>query len=256
MESRKKKFNFKLEGVNLERVNKKYGTGHTEFNTNNDIIPEFVTKIEDLEPEKKIPEVISFLDETKRLRKCFLSVINFSKHKKKQYKCFWDKHDIPDTWQPLGCPIKYVPSNAIKSYHSEISKEQYTISEPMTEKNIRRVKEKGDKRFCIEKKGSYETDGVFCSFNCIVAYYQDPENRKNQLYTYSEMLCLQMYHEMNEDTNVIEIMPSPHWRTLECFGGHLSIEKFRECFNRVFYTDYGIISTVSIGRLYSDTLKF
>jgi hypothetical protein len=62
-----------------------------------------------------------------------------------------------------------------------------------------------------------------------------------------------MYKEVNNGEE-LELMQAPHWRMLNPFGGNLTIEKFRESFNKILYVDHGIFQ-ISIGRLYEDQIK-
>lgn len=253
-----KRYNFSLKGVNIDKIDQKYGITSTAVSCD-DTIPENTTKITDLEVIKKIPEVISFLDESKKIRKCTVSMIDFRsgseffrKANKPSYNCFWDKNALPENCSPIGCPIKYIASRATKSYISEISKERYSITEPITEKRRKELGKRGDKRISIEKKDYYETDGIFCSFNCCLAFIQDPENKHNPLYRHSETLLLKMYMDFNGE-NPTSIIPAPSWRTLICFGGTLTIEKYRESFNKIQYISHGMYSS---GYLFEDKLKF
>jgi hypothetical protein len=257
-----KRYVFTLTGVNINKVDQKYGIISTPILDEDNNIPNNTTKIDDLEIIKRTPENLSFLDESKRLRKCSISMIDFNSGKevgslKKKYKCFWDRNYIPDNIFPIGCPIKYSPSKARKTYHSEISKEKYTIVENITNEKVKYLLEKKDNRITIEKRDYYQTDGIFCSFNCCMAFILDPENKHNPMFRHSESLLLKMIQDFNEDTeeHSLEIIPAPHWRTLEEHGGHQSIEKFRESLNKVRYVDHGIIFNC-IGRLYEDQIKF
>jgi hypothetical protein len=256
------KYIFSLIGVNIEKIDQKYGIGISSNFTENNNIPKNSTKITDLDTIKKTPDIVSFLDESKRIHKCSISMIDYSSNEEistKKYKCFWDKNFMPDGVQPIGCPIKYVASRAIKTYYSEISKDKYTISEQITDKRYNDLENRDDKRITLDKKDYYETDGIFCSFNCCMAYIDAPENKHNPLYRYSETLLLKMYNKLvSSDTkyNVPEILPAPHWRLLEEFGGHLTIEQFRETFNKVEYKDHGLITCKSIGKIYEDNIKF
>jgi len=256
MSKKLKKQLFTLLGVNIDQAEIKYGL-RNEQSLSDTTVPINATKIEELEVVKKTPDVLSFLDESRKIRKCILSSINFQE--KKRYKCFWCKNSIPESVIPIGCPIKYVASRAIKTYNSEISKEKYTISEAITEKKSKLLKNSLDKRFSLDEKGYYETDGIFCSFNCCMAFIQDSSTKQNSLYKNSETLLLQMYvetHPEEENLEEIEIIPAPHWRLLSEFGGNLDIKKFRESFNRILYTDHGIVTTRSIGLLFEDQIKF
>lgn len=255
MSKKHKKYTFSLIGVNINKVDRKYNI--VPNSVEDEIIPVNTTKIDDLDI-KKTHEIVSFLDESKQMRKCTISMIDFQTDKKIEdkvkYKCFWDRNYIPDNVKPIGCPIKYVPSKAIKTYISEISKEKYSIRENVTDKKAKELLNKNDSRIKIDDENYYQTDGIFCSFNCCMAYIHSPENKHNPIYRYSESLLLKMYNCFNSES-VVEILPAPHWRTLVEFGGHLTIEQFWQSFNRVSYFDHGIIY-VSVGKLFEDKIKF
>lgn len=261
--SKKSKYTFQLI-VNIEKTDQKFGIGIASIDINAGNIPKNSTKLDDIENIGKIPEIVSFLDESKKLRKCCVSMINFNTRKslvEGRYKCYWDKDYIPLGIQPIGCPIKYVPHKAVKTYLSEISKDQYTITENVTDKKALEIKERKDPRIVIEENGYYETDGIFCSFNCVLAYLLSDENRLNPMYKNSFLLLNRMYSEIvhgKQDSaeRKVEMIPAPSWRLLKDFGGTLNIEQFRENFNRVEYIYHGIIACSSIGRIYEDKLKF
>lgn len=245
-----KKYTFVLVNINIEKVEKKYSLINI---VNENIIPDNTTKIEELSPNiVKTNDFFSFLDESKVTRKCSISFVDF---KNKNYRCFWDRNIIPKNYIPLGCPVRYIPNKIHKTYNSEITKEKYTISENVSEQQCFEIKLKSDKKYSIEENDIYETDGIFCSFNCCIAYINDMENTKNPLYKNSESLLLKIYYDIFGN-NISEIIPAPHWRTLQDFGGHLSIEDFRNSFNRIEYLEHGFISFVSLGRLFEDKLKF
>ena len=124
-----KKYIFILKSINSEKVDQKYGISIVSNLTSNDDQPINTTKLSELNDIGNQPETISFLDETKRLFQCNISMIdlfngenvkNFNK-----YNCFWCRHAF-DT-EPIGCPIRYVSNKGIKTYFSEISKDKYTI---------------------------------------------------------------------------------------------------------------------------------
>jgi hypothetical protein len=245
---------FSLFGINIEKIDHKYGIGLISNLNDSEHKPENITNIHELEITRKVPEVISFLDESKRIRKCTVSMIDFHSQLRinsGKYKCFWDRNYIPEDILPIGCPIRFIASRAIKTYHSELSKDIYSISEPITNERYNELKERKDNRISLFPGGYYQTDGVFCSFNCVMSFIHDEQN---PMYRYSENLLLQMYNELYEE--VKEIMDAPHWRVLKEFGGHLEIEQFRESFNKVEYTNHGIISCLSIGQIFEDQIRF
>lgn len=251
---KKSRYTFTLVGINLEEIDKQFALSSQNYDFEKSI-PHNTTRVEDLETTKPTPEVISFLNESKKKCNCTISLIDINTKeplKPGKYKCFWDKHDIPDNVQPIGCPIKFVPSRVIKTYYSELSKDQYIISEEITEHRQHELSVRKDDKFVIENHDYYETDGIFCSFNCMMAYIKD--NHHNSLYNFSETLALQMYMDLNEET-VDEILPAPHWRLLSCFGGHLTIDQLRSSFNKIEYINRGVITQKSIGLLFEDKIR-
>src|SRR5690606_29070975 len=80
----------------------------------------------------------------------------------------------------------------------------------------------------------FETDGVFCSFNCCLAFIND--NSTNPKYKLSKNLLMNIYHIVNniKTLNVKELFkPSPSWRLLKEYGGHLTIDDFRKSFDKI-----------------------
>lgn len=209
------------------------------------------TKIDELEQPKNEPELMSFLDEGKRPHLCQISRINFDSNT--TYKCFWDRNEIPRDVCPISCPIKFVPSKITKSYFSELSREKYTISENITSSKAEYMKAKKDDRFSLTPRGYYECEGIFCSFNCCIAYIED--NRKNQYYKQSQELLLSMYKELNNSTQDASIIAAPHWLLLKEHGGHLTIEQFRSSFNRIVYNSYGKTHFKPVGYLYEENYR-
>ena len=63
----------------------------------------------------------------------------------------------------------------------------------------------------------------------------------------------------NVDVKKIIITPAPHWRLLQLYGGHLTINKFRENFNKITFNFHGIINKEifrPIGHLYEEKINF
>jgi hypothetical protein len=257
----KTKYTFTLKDVNTEKVDQRFGI--TLFsNINTTKTPYNTTKISELSVNKNIPEIISFLDEAKKSHKCAISMIDFSNKTEitelhVKYDCFWCRNKIPDNVLPIGCPIKFVPSQAIKTYFSEISKDTYTIKEQVTNLKIKEIENGLDERLKTISKNYYVTDGVFCSFNCCMSYIID--NKCNSMYALSEMLLLKMYNDIYPSI-VPCIEEAPHWRKLVQYGGDLTIEQYRSSFNKIEYKKHGYTNDVlrfkSIGFLFEEKLKF
>jgi hypothetical protein len=258
-----KKYMFILKSVNTEKVDQRFGISIiSNINIMVDKLPHNSTKISDLSINKNTPEVISFLDEAKKIHKCSISMIDFYTNNElndnyNTYDCFWCRNKIPKNIIAIGCPIKYVPSQAVKSYYSEISKDKYVIKENITTSKQTKIGVSNDSRLDIIDRNYYITDGIFCSFNCCMAYIT--ENKNNSLYSMSEMLLLKMYNDIYPSA-VPCIEDAPHWRKLKQCGGDLTIEEFRASFNNIEYKDHGIIFDIprfkSLGILFEEKLKF
>lgn len=253
----KNKYIFTLYGVNIAKINHTYGIKiYNEDNIEDEKSSVNTTKLTELNNDKGTPEVISFLDESKRLHTCYISMIDFHSRMDVnllRYHCFWCRH--PFDTRPIGCPIRYVSSQAEKRYHSHISRDTYTIKENITTK--RRIDLNNNDQLSLRIAEYYETDGVFCSFNCCQAWIND--NKHIRLYDNSTMLLTKMYNNMM-NTKMIIISPAAHWRILETYGGHLNIIKFREGFNKIEYENHGNTKQVpkflALGTLFEEKIKF
>ena len=254
--SKKSKYFFQLSLINVSKVHRKYGMTSDDTDLPPEKEPVETTKLTELNTEKGTPEVISFLDESKRMHLCQVSMIDFNSRMEVnllRYHCYWDRH--PFTTRPIGCPTKYVSSQAVKTYHSHISKDTYTIKQDVTKSRRKNLR---DARIQVRVGEYYETDGVFCSFNCCQAFIN--AHTHNRLYDHSAMLLMKMYNSMTGNEKTVKISPAPHWRTLEPFGGHLTIGRFRDGFNKVDYECHGTTKPLPrfspLATLYEEKIKF
>lgn len=245
------KYSFTIRNINLTQVDERYGFG-ARTDIGDTVLPTNATRLSELDIEKGTPEVISFFDEAKRLFTCNVSMID---HTAKmdvsilRHECFWCRY--PFETRGIGCPIRYVPDQAVKSYYSEISKDIYTIKENITTDRKTRI---NDPRLRVKEADYYETDGVFCSFNCCQAWITD--NRSNKMYGNSQTLLQKMYGDMTGDRTAV-ILPAPHWRLRKESGGHLNIHSYREGFNKVEYRAQGTFFRFRpIGHAFEACLRF
>ena len=249
-------FMFNIKNINIEELNKLYNL-KKEIDLNNiNIFPVNSTKIIDLEiNNQESLDTIPFLDESKRKIISNISIINFNDMQNKKYKCFWDHEIIPENIIPIGCPVNYCSNKLKKNYFSEISQDNFCIKEDIIISKENLIK-KEKNYLSIIKKNYYETDGIFCSFNCCNAFIQ--HNFHNPMYNNSYTLLLKLYNEIF-DTKINKIEPAPSYRKLSCYGGDLSIYKFRESFNKISFKEHGIIKNPNIepiGILYEKQYKF
>lgn len=278
------KYIFILKNINTEEVEQKYGiTLVSNISHSAEHQPDNTTKLTDLLDSNKInkpQEIVSFLNESKQIYQCNVSMIDFNTGKdilSLKYKCFWCRHIFNS--YPIGCPINYVSSKSIKNYFSEVSKDMYTIKENITKNkssfykldsenkyipfNFTVIKDIQNSVLSINKEEYYNCDGVFCSFNCCKAFIKD--NKHNSIYDHSDILLNKLFIDIMKYTNPdlisnsIVITPAPSWRLLEEYGGHLNINEFRENFNKVSYEFRGIIKEKlfkSIGHIYEEKINF
>jgi hypothetical protein len=255
---RKSKYPFVLKDIDIEEISKRYGFSYNQEICNiNKIFPrDNVTKLDEIiiTPENEF----SYLDETKNKRKFIITLIDCTtKEKLKLVQCFWCRHSFDST--PLGCPIKYVPHCIVKKYFSYITKDYYTIKEEISNTRFEELKaDIQDTELTViqlAQNDYYETDGVFCSFNCCLAWIKD--NPTNNLYINSIYLLHEIYNKCFDTQH--QIQAAPHWRLLTGFGGHMSIYDFRSSFNKIIYDNSHVIKTIPktkpIGMVFEEFLK-
>ena len=123
----------------------------------------------------------------------------------KDAHCWWCRHKIPEDCHPLGLPVKIDYINQ---------------------------KYKGD----INCEKIYHCDGSFCSFNCMVAYSRD--NSHIFKYKQSGSFITLMYREIfGKDCWITKIENAPSWKLLKEYGGCLTIQEFRNSFNKVKFIE-------------------
>lgn len=253
-----KKYLFTLSCINMSKIEAKYGLSTISLTTDDSAEIENTTKLSELNHENQTPKIYPFLDGTKKLHNCNVSVIDFESGMKVsflKYNCYWDRH--PFETKPIGCPILYIPDQIEKTYWSCISKDQYTIRESITLRKLKLFK-KIQSKISLVLKDCYISDGAFCSFNCCQAWIDDI-GHTDPMYEFSKNLLVDMYNKMMGTKKAV-ISPAPHWRTLEPYGGHTTIIKFRDTFSTISYDPHGISvklpKFVSIGSLYEEKLNF
>ena len=267
--TRHKSLTFTLKGINPKQIEDRYGIV-IESNLGDIPAPKFTTPIDGLSLNNTDNKLFSYFDESKKTHRCFCTMVN-SKHKPLPHKtsihCFHCRNQFSSS--PIGVPLKYVYSQSVKTYFSEITKDTYEIRENISiekRKELEALNENQkdqhkktlyDTNITIDKKEYYVTDGIFCSFNCAYAFIQN--NEGNPEYNLSKSLLIAMYEKLFGVD--FTIFPAPDWRLLTQYGGHLSIDEFREQFNRIEYIDIenrflnGPVQYNS-GKVYEQKIKF
>lgn len=247
-----KKQSFTLKNVDIDAINVKYGLILISNIDKEAKISGDKTKISDIilsEPEY----ALSFLDENKKNYDCVATMVNFSTLETlpvfTDKKCFWCRHNFDS--RPIGCPIKYVNSTIEKSYVSQITKDEYRMKENITKTKMDRILSMDHSGINISSVGTdyYLTDGIFCSFNCTLAFIND--NNKDSYYKDSIGLLHSLY-KIFIGKKIEKLVPAPHWRLLSDYGGPFSINEFRDKFNKIMYEDIFKIVMKSISRVYKN----
>lgn len=147
--------------------------------------------------------------------------------------CFWCRGGINNS--PLGCPVRWVNHLIEKNYKSTMTKDGYTLKENVSESKLRDVFTTTHLQVSEHVNGYFQTDGLFCSFNCVYAFILD--NKHNTLYKESMPLLFHLYERLTGETIKVgtPFHPAPSWRLLKEFGGPLTREEFVNSFNVVYY---------------------
>ena len=229
--------------------------------TKEDTLRPLKTRIADI-TDREENYFYSFLDESKKNHQCIVTMKSYLTQEElprsTTLHCFWCRHSFHTI--PIGCPIEYVPPRASKSYNSEITKDKYILRGDLTKKQFEEFKRREPpalEEYQMVENDFYLMDGLFCSFNCCLAYIK--ANLSNPLYMQSEFLLHKIYVDLF-GSQCMSLVEAPSWRLLKNYGGHISIEDFRKNFYRVEYNDfenivYPIAKSQFIGFLFEKQIK-
>jgi len=204
------------------------------------------TRITDLSiKEKDDGSHFSFLDESKRDHQCVVTMKSYLTNENFPLStilhCFWCRHGF--SYRPIGCPIDYVPNRLTKRYFSEITRDKYILRENATFSQIEQTCEESLRenqdgtipvlnQYELLKRDYYLMDGLFCSFNCCLAFIRSQNS--TPLYLNSEHLLTKIYYDLF-GADATPLVPAPSWRLLQEYGGHMTIEEFRKNFYKIDY---------------------
>ena len=228
-----KKRTFTLKTLDVASINSKYGLviiSNIEKESENS---SKTTKIADIISD--LEHSISFLDENKKNYNTSVTMVEVVQNQmlptSTDIHCYWCRHFF--VTHPIGCPVKYVNSTIEKSYISHITKDRYYMRENLTNEKMNAVLNEQIPNISILpiKNDYYLTDGIFCSFNCVLAFIKD--NNHDLFYKDSYSLLHSMYYHFTSTYS--KITAAPHWRLLKTYGGQLTIDEFRKSFNSINY---------------------
>jgi len=197
-----------------------------------------------------VPASVIFTDESKRQHTCDISMVDYVSRKKvtrenfNGYHCYWDRHAFES--EPLGIPVNYTPKQVTKTYTSEISKDTYNIKGYVTAKQ--RIAEE----LPIISEEHYETNGVVCSWNCMLSFINAHKN--DPVYARSKQLMFKMHKDCTG--KAFTSKPAADWRQLTVYGGRLGIIEYRNNFDKIHYDYHGEIKQLlnlrSVGQLWEE----
>ena len=222
------------------------------------------TKISDI-TDKDDANFFSFLDESKKDHQCVFTMKSYLNQEllpeSTNLHCFWCRHSF--SYRPIGCPIEYVSPRVSKSYHSEITKDKYILRENITPQQLKDIEKTAttdinqNVQYSLIENDFYLMDGIFCSFNCCLAYVK--LNQHNPLYINCESLLNKIYYDVFGQKS-LPLIEAPSWRLLKNYGGHISIEDYRKNFYKVEYFNvdnviYPFPKSKCIGFLFEKQIK-
>jgi hypothetical protein len=205
-------------------------------------------------------EKIKIYDEIKRCKELWTYPYDLNKNLSR-IRCHWDHHTFDNAQlNHVVCPLNYTPKQVAIKGQNEISTRlgevnSTTINSFMIKENISKYKDIANlkEERCLKNlievtSGYYETDGVFCSPECCLAFINNEKSKAGgSKYIDSERLL----HSMLDLTQ--RILPANHYRLLEKYGGKLTIEQFRNNNKSVKYEYHG--TTVLISHLFEKKLN-
>lgn len=142
----------------------------------------------------------------------------------------------------------------INDFFSEITKEQSSKKGVVPRSYIDSSEDEA-----FPKTDYYETEGIFCSFNCCYSYIL--QRKRDIRYRLSLGLLSKIYFDLFNKN--LEIVSAPNWQLLENFGGNLTIDDFRDNFSKIEYIDMGNTTKkpvyskfLPVNNIYEEKIKF
>lgn len=131
-------------------------------------------------------------------------------------KCMFCTLDILNR-PPVGCPIKHVEKHNNLKYSDR------------------------------EHAGEYITYGIFCSYNCALAFALE---RSNDIkFTNSQRYIALMVK--NETGEAVDVIPSPPKELMEVYGGYMTEGQYKLELGKIAYTSNGVTITYPVSLVFN-----
>ena len=135
-----------------------------------------------------------FKDDAGREIKMLISGTNEYIRRGVEAKCWWCRHSIPEDWHPLGLPLKFIKDKEKTEFHCE---------------------------------------GIFCSFNCMMAHLHSCDLESIKYRNCGQFITAMYRQAFGRACWTEKLIPAPSWSHLREYGGKLTIEEFRNTFNKL-----------------------
>lgn len=215
------KFLLKVDPVKTDRDYKVIENSRNRFST----FDPMATKIEDLGLADVSHHSQNPLFEMKDYSTSFFYLRNIVDKKKLPLQtdiCCWHCTETFST-TPFGFPLRYVPSFFTTTFKSDKEDAQPSVYRTDIHRKEDLEKRQEDVKQDVYKRDYYETEGIFCSFPCMIAY---GATRPGKLeYNGWRGLVRRLYKSLYGKE--LAWRCAPDVRLLKKFGGHLSIDDYR-----------------------------
>jgi len=142
------------------------------------------------------------------------------------------KEDVDDykNYISLETPITIKQRKVLELEHPEYNS---TDSEEQKAKKLEIHKKKQQN---LEIREYFDTDGCFCSFNCIVSFLE--EKRAHYIYKDSSFLLPKLYRllmDVPDQTALEPFKRAPHWKLRLEYNGPLTDEEYTKCLQQITF---------------------
>lgn len=232
---------FTIPSMNVYTIDKKYDINIPLSTPIDDRIENITTSMDKLQLLKsKLPPPDSFIQIKKENIPIYFLLRDFIKGtdypSTTDVHCHWCRQQFNS--HPVGIPIKYNPSLHIDEYISVVSNDKRVIKKEITVKQRIEYENKiklGKMNGKLEIRENFDVDGVFCSFNCALAYLRCHHISEFK-YRFSHELLFFMARQIFGKT--IDIKPALHWRYIDIFGGSMDIDFWRKSVGMLNVIEY------------------
>lgn len=226
-------FTFTLSNIDVAKIDKDFNMERMkefgcDITSKNNIIFDEGTSLEKLGISSlKREPIVTVISKDKKKIHTYLSLIDIVSGKKIPEETNIPCHGCRRKFksQPMGIPIDFHPS-----YY--VSKNDSTKIKRLTIKE--REKLENDKNNSIVVMDYFDTEGIVCSFNCMISCI---EESPSPIYKKTPYLISMMYRMIFGKYPDQKIIKAPSWKMREEYGGPLSDDEFERSLQTIQFSD-------------------